>query len=64
MILVVGLVIAFVLSLIFPNRKTRLCRWRESRAGEQSTWRCISCGARTTGPKGQAPETCFRPDPR
>ncbi|MCD1619788.1 hypothetical protein ACFSDD_15835 [Salipiger marinus] len=63
MIVALGLVIAFVLLLIFTNRKTRLCRWRETRREGDSQWRCIYCGAKTTGPRGKTPETCFRPDP-
>ena len=56
MIVALGLVIAFVLLLIFTNRKTRLCRWRETRREGDSQWRCIYCGAETTGSRGKTPE--------
>lgn len=55
MIIIAGLVLAFVLILIFGNRRTRACRWREDRrAGEH---RCITCGARAKTP----PRGCLSP---
>lgn len=55
MIVVIGLVVAFVLLLIFARPGTRACRWRMNRAldtDEGSYWRCAACGAeaRTDGP--------------
>ncbi|QYX56660.1 hypothetical protein K1T73_16745 [Roseovarius sp. SCSIO 43702] len=57
MIIVAGLVIAFVLMLIFARRDMRYCRWRKDRdAGE---WRCAYCGAVSEGL--DPPERCLRP---
>ena len=50
MIVAVGLVIAFVLVLIFSNRQTRNCRWREKRRNDRDCLRyyhCVSCAAET-----------------
>ena len=48
MIIIVGLIIAFVLVLIFSNRSTRNCRWRrigfEADHGRYS-FRCAACGS-------------------
>ncbi|MBY6003481.1 hypothetical protein KUV62_06165 [Salipiger bermudensis] len=62
MIFAVGLVVAFIILLLFnmKNRDRRLCRWREYRQGETSQWRCIHCGATTDGTPGEAPKLCFR----
>ncbi|SNR46645.1 hypothetical protein SAMN06265370_10664 [Puniceibacterium sediminis] len=60
MIIVAGLVVAFVLIALFSNRKTRLCRWRENRSKGQAAYSCIYCGAKTSGLPGQAPKTCLR----
>ena len=60
MIVVFGLIIAFILMILFTNRKTRICRWREYPGAEQSTWRCAYCGAETAGPRGRPPATCLR----
>lgn len=60
MIFAVGFVVAFILLLIFTNRETRLCRWREYRQGGESRWHCVYCGAETTGPIGKKPEICLR----
>ncbi len=60
MIVVVGLVIAFVVMLFLYNPATRNCRWREHRKDGQSTWRCIQCGAETIGPIGEKPTECFQ----
>lgn len=62
MLIVVGLIVAFVLIAVFSNRATRLCRWRERRANGTSTWTCIHCGAQLPGPIGQPPRVCHRPD--
>lgn len=60
MIVIVGLLIAFVLLLIFSRPAARHCRWREYPKGEDSDWRCAFCGATTTGPRGRKPKTCHR----
>lgn len=60
MIIIVGLIVAFVLIAIFSNRKTRLCRWRESRSDGAATFTCIYCGAKTSGLPGQPPKICLR----
>jgi hypothetical protein len=63
MIYLLGLVIAFILLLIYSNPETRLCRWREYRAkevSEESRWTCIHCGATVQGPRGEAPRVCHR----
>ncbi|MEC3861540.1 hypothetical protein VK792_09615 [Mesobacterium sp. TK19101] len=61
MIVVVGLIVAFVLLVLFTNRDTRLCRWREYPGSGDSDWRCVHCGAHTTGPRGSPPQRCLRP---
>jgi hypothetical protein len=64
MLVVAGLLIAFVLVVIFSNRATRACRWREYPQGfGTSRWVCINCGAETRGATGKAPVTCLRPPP-
>ncbi|ETX29945.1 hypothetical protein [Roseivivax isoporae] len=61
MLTLIGLVVAFVLVAVLTNRATRACRWREYRHSDtESTWTCVQCGARTTGIRGRAPETCLR----
>ncbi len=60
MIVIVGLIVAFVLIAVFSNRATRNCRWREYPAPVESTWRCVQCGAETTAPRGKAPKVCLR----
>ncbi|WP_375259228.1 hypothetical protein [Citreimonas sp.] len=60
MLVVVGLIVAFVLIAVFSNRGTRACRWREYPKADDSVWTCVNCGATTRGPVGKAPRTCFR----
>jgi hypothetical protein len=64
MIVVAGLVLAFVLILIFANRDTRHCRWREDRrqGGPEGArlYRCMACGAVAQTETGQPPRTCYR----
>lgn len=60
MIVVAGLVLAFVLIAVFSNRATRGCRWREyPRGGQDSRWVCAACGAETRAPRGKAPGICL-----
>ncbi len=64
MLVVVGLVIAFIVVAIYArrNRGRRNCRWREQRSGDKGQlrkYRCAACGAEAfTATKGP-PEKCF-----
>ena len=61
LIVIVGLIVAFVLIAVFSNRATRACRWREYRQSDtEATFTCVHCGAKTTGSPGQTPDTCFQ----
>ena len=60
MIVALGLIVAFLLMLVFSNRKTRACRWREYPKGTTSHWTCINCGAETEGQRGKPPAMCLR----
>lgn len=59
MLVLIGLILALVLIALFSDRATRACRWREYRGPEETRWRCIHCGAETTGAR---PRTCLRSD--
>lgn len=66
MIVVVGLIVAFVLVLIFSNRKMRNCRWREDRRGDrdgQRMFRCAACGAVRFTSDGKPPRVCAINEP-
>jgi hypothetical protein len=63
MLVVAGLIAAFVLIALFANPATRLCRWREDRQGAQSRWTCVHCGATVYGVRGKPPRTCHRSSP-
>lgn len=61
MIIIAGLILAFLLILIFSNRRTRHCRWREDRRGDrdgQRKYRCMACGAEAFTSDGKAPKLC------
>lgn len=64
MLMVVGLIIAFILVAIYAsrNRDRRNCRWREDRSGDRGElrkYRCAACGAEAfTATKGP-PDRCF-----
>lgn len=64
MLVVVGLVIAFILVAIYArkNRGRRNCRWRQERSGDRGElrkYRCTACGAEAfTATKGP-PDKCF-----
>ncbi len=62
MIVVIGLVVAFILIAVFSNRRTRTCRWREYPGSDESRWVCVFCGAETSAPRGKPPRICFRPE--
>ena len=64
MLVVVGLIVAFILVIIYSNRATRACRWREYRAGGcdlRVRWRCAACGAEVFTSDGDAPKVCHAP---
>lgn len=64
MIVVVGLIVAFVLVLIFTNRETRNCRWREYRVSGSDTrrrWQCVACGAEVFTSDSTPPKICYDP---
>jgi len=66
MIVIAGLLIAFVLILIFANRKTRHCRWREDRARDregQRKYQCMTCGAVAFTSNGKPPLHCLATKP-
>ena len=66
MIVVAGLVLAFILVLIFSNRRTRNCRWRAERSGDRdgaSKYRCAYCGAVAFTATGKPPTLCLADQP-
>ncbi|WP_323768389.1 hypothetical protein [Marinovum sp.] len=60
MIVALGLIVAFVLLLLFSRPALRKCRWRETRGADESLWRCAYCGAETKGARGVPPAVCLR----
>lgn len=61
MIIVIGLVIAFVLVLLFARQDMRHCRWRKT--GEptpdgKTPFRCMACGAPGFTSDGNPPKDC------
>ena len=65
MIVVVGLIIAFVLIAVFARRGMRMCRWRMDRTRDRDGlqfYRCAACGAEawTDGPP---PRRCMAQRP-
>lgn len=66
MLIIAGLLAAFVLLLIFGKRRGRLCRWRRQGAGAapgQSLYRCMYCGAEAFTSDGNPPLICPREAP-
>ncbi|MET4127358.1 hypothetical protein [Roseovarius sp. MBR-6] len=64
MLIVIGLIVAFVLVAIFSNRATRGCRWREYRLSGcdlRVRWHCVACGAEVFTSDGDAPRVCHAP---
>ncbi len=63
MIFVMGGVAAFLLLLIFTNRKTRGCRWRAqpSDPGKPRLYKCMACGATAHTDTGKPPALCLGP---
>ncbi len=65
MLVVVGLIVAFVLVAVFSNRATRGCRWREYRVSGcdlRTRWHCVACGAEVFTSDGGAPKVCHAPN--
>ena len=63
MLVIVGLVIAFVLVAIYAKPKIRACRWREDRTVSmpgQTAFHCVGCGARTFTSNGKPPLDCLK----
>lgn len=60
MVVVIGLIIAFVLIVVFSNRSTRKCRWREYPDQFDSRWTCVQCGQETRASRGKAPKVCLK----
>jgi hypothetical protein len=61
MIIIAGLILAFVLMMLFGNRTTRQCKWRMDRAREQdgqSFYRCAACGEIRFTNDGRPPKLC------
>lgn len=64
MIYILGLLIAFVLIVLFANREVRHCRWRAQRSGDaggKSKFRCAACGAEAFTEDGKPPRVCMTP---
>ena len=64
MLVVVGLIVAFVLVAIYARRETRGCRWREYRAGGcdlRRRWHCVACGAEVFTSDAAPPKVCHAP---
>lgn len=65
MIVPIGLVVAFILVVVFTKRETRKCRWRENRRLDhdgQKYFKCMFCGAEVFTGNGKEPQTCIAPD--
>ncbi|TMM51895.1 hypothetical protein FDT80_12685 [Sulfitobacter sabulilitoris] len=58
---VIGLIVAFVLVVIFSRRGTRACRWRADRTGDKGAlrkYRCAACGAEAFTATDGPPRDC------
>ncbi|NDI06463.1 MAG: hypothetical protein EBY58_09395 [Rhodobacteraceae bacterium] len=58
-----GLILAFVLLAIFRNRRTRICRWRRDRSGDNHAgfmFKCMMCGAETRMLRETPPNFCMK----
>jgi len=61
--IIIGLILAFVLLAIFRNRKTRICRWRRNRSGDNHAgvmFKCMMCGAEIRVPRETPPNFCMK----
>lgn len=61
MLVVLGLIVAFLVILILRPWDRRYCRWREDRSlpGEEVRHTCMSCGAVVMLPRGKTPKDCL-----
>ena len=62
--IVIGLLLAFVLVVIYQrkHRATRLCRWRADHSGDQDAlfkYTCAACGAQTYTQTKEPPKHCL-----
>lgn len=69
MLMVIGLIVAFILVAIYASRHRgrRNCRWRADRSGDRGAlrkYRCAACGAEAFTSTSGPPEKCFANDPR
>ena len=63
MIVIVGLLVAFVLLAIYARPGTRGCRWRADRTRDvegRSFYACAACGAQVLRADGKPPKTCMK----
>ncbi|SMX31168.1 hypothetical protein COL8621_00312 [Actibacterium lipolyticum] len=63
MLVPLGLIVAFLLMLLFAKPGTRQCRWREDRRlnkNGETYFACVACGATTYCKPGKSPQTCLR----
>lgn len=66
MIIIAGLIVAFILILIFSRPAMRSCRWREDRAGDaggEKKYKCMACGAEAFTSNGKPPLVCMADKP-
>ncbi|MDA7427270.1 hypothetical protein PGB28_02285 [Primorskyibacter aestuariivivens] len=60
MIIIAGLIIAFILLILFSRPDLRHCRWRRGREEGALVWRCAFCGAKVTDGSATPPKVCFK----
>ena len=61
-----GLILAFLLILIFANRDMRQCRWRArglENDGKSRKFKCMTCGVEAISEDGHPPRRCMRAIP-
>lgn len=61
MFIVIGLIVAFVLVVLFSRPDMRRCRWRADRRGDRdghAKFVCVACGAVTFTDDGKPPRFC------
>lgn len=65
MIIILGLLVAFIAIILLRPWARRQCRWREDRSwrGDGVRHVCVACGAETVLPDGQRPRDCRAPRP-
>ena len=66
MFVVIGLVVAFVLIVIFSDTGTKNCRWREDHTRDedgQRYYHCMACGHETFAQIGARPKICYAGTP-